>query len=188
MKILVCGGRNLRDERLVFQTLDDLRGQRPITCVVTGAASGADYLAEKWAKKREIAYRGHPAPWHSHDVLWCRCDLRGLGGIYPNTCKAAGMWRNGEMLRREHAPRPDPSCEYCHGTGEYFGHASRCESDLCALAGGYDDCHGVITECGCCDPRAPRIGLVVAFPGGSGTAHMVRLARDAGIDVQEVSG
>jgi hypothetical protein len=30
--------------------------------------------------------------------------------------------------------------------------------------------------------------LVVAFPGGRGTAHMVRIARAAGIEVIEASG
>lgn len=29
--------------------------------------------------------------------------------------------------------------------------------------------------------------IVVAFPGGRGTAHMVRIARAAGIDVIEIS-
>jgi len=29
--------------------------------------------------------------------------------------------------------------------------------------------------------------LVVAFPGGRGTAHMVRIAREAGVDVMEVA-
>jgi hypothetical protein len=32
-----------------------------------------------------------------------------------------------------------------------------------------------------------RPDLVVAFPGGSGTAHMVRLAREAGVEVVEVT-
>jgi hypothetical protein len=30
------------------------------------------------------------------------------------------------------------------------------------------------------------IDLVIAFPGGSGTAHMVRIARDAAVDVWEI--
>lgn len=29
--------------------------------------------------------------------------------------------------------------------------------------------------------------LVIAFPGGSGTAHMVRIARAAGVEVREVA-
>jgi cephalosporin hydroxylase len=30
--------------------------------------------------------------------------------------------------------------------------------------------------------------LVIAFPGGRGTAHMVRIAKDAGVEVIEVNG
>lgn len=33
---------------------------------------------------------------------------------------------------------------------------------------------------------APDVRLVVAFPGGRGTAHMVRIAREAGVQVHEV--
>lgn len=29
--------------------------------------------------------------------------------------------------------------------------------------------------------------LVVAFPGGAGTAHMVRIAREAGVEVREIT-
>lgn len=29
--------------------------------------------------------------------------------------------------------------------------------------------------------------LVIAFPGGTGTAHMVRIARAAGVEVQEIA-
>lgn len=163
MKALVCGGRNLRDEAMVFERLDELQrwtvqdAERalgiafacawerhgPISCVVTGAASGADYLAEKWAKAREIAYRGHPAPWHTHGA-WCRCFTRETDKLahdhplrHPAICKAAGPWRNAEMLRRENVP-------------------------------------------------SFPVGLVIAFPGGVGTSSMVTLARAAGIVVLEV--
>ncbi len=68
-----------------------------------------------------MPYRGYPAPW------------RNMG-------RAAGTWRNAEMLRQEHRP-----CDCArHGTA---------------------------------------ISLVVAFPGGVGTAHMVKLANMAGIEV-----
>jgi hypothetical protein len=30
-------------------------------------------------------------------------------------------------------------------------------------------------------------GLVVAFPGGKGTANMVRLSREAGVEVREIA-
>jgi hypothetical protein len=35
--------------------------------------------------------------------------------------------------------------------------------------------------------RDGRPGLVVAFPGGKGTAHMVKLARDAGVPVRQIA-
>lgn len=105
MKALIFGGRNYRDEAALFAYLDRLQEHfaagrdELITCVVTGAASGADFLAERWARQREIAYRGHPAPWHTHGD-WCRCQSRQVP--LPIVCKAAGPWRNSEMLRREH--------------------------------------------------------------------------------------
>jgi len=42
-------------------------------------------------------------------------------------------------------------CEQCHGGGEVFGHAADCDNDLCALAGGIDDCLGRVDPCGACD-------------------------------------
>ena len=143
MKILVCGGRNFRDGALMDRMLDDLHfgtgpdggpggTQRLISCIVTGAARGADQAAECWARKRGIPYRGYPAPWETHGP-WCRCPTPVL-----DRCAEAGSWRNGEMLRIEH------------------------------------------------QPVGRRIARVVAFPGGVGTADMVRRARAAGIEVMEI--
>jgi hypothetical protein len=44
---------------------------------------------------------------------------------------------------------PNPDCEYCLGQGEYYWHSSDCINDLCALAGGYGDCEGQMTDCNC---------------------------------------
>lgn len=118
MKTLVCGGRDFNDAAGLYSTLDTIQRWTlqeaentlgiafgviwettgPITCIVHGAARGADLLAENWAKSREIAYHGHPAPWHTHDPRWCKCS-----GVLGDTCNGAGMWRNREMLRREHS-------------------------------------------------------------------------------------
>ena len=115
MKVLVCGSRAAKDQDAAWAALDEIQGWTvhdaervmgmvfactwekygPISCVVTGSASGRDTHAEKWAKAREIAYRGHPAPWRTHGA-WCRCRAP-----RPVICKAAGPWRNAEMLRRE---------------------------------------------------------------------------------------
>lgn len=128
MKVLVFGGRDFRDEQRLFSYLDGLQeelaagGEELITCVVTGAARGTDWLAEKWAKQREIAYRGHPAPWHTHGALWCRCKTP-----LPQICKGAGMWRNAETLRREHVPSfPIKFAVECPGGAGTAGMARLC--------------------------------------------------------------
>jgi hypothetical protein len=163
MKTLVCGGRDFSDAGRVFRTLDAIRAERGISCIVHGDASGADRHSERWAKERQLPYRGYPAPW------------RNMG-------RAAGTWRNAEMLRQEHNPQHNPDCDYCHGAGEYQTHLSSCQSEHCALAAGYDDCAGRMERCDCVLPGT-AISLVVAFPGGVGTAHMVKLAKTAGIEV-----
>jgi hypothetical protein len=62
-KVLVCGGREFNDEDLVFRTLDELHSQRPIGLLIHGACKGADLIAERWARQREVMYLGVPAPW-----------------------------------------------------------------------------------------------------------------------------
>lgn len=194
MKVLVCGGRRYHVHVHVFTVLDEIHAATPITCIVTGAchSGGADLWAEQWAKAREVAYRGYPAKWHTHGE-WCRCHPQRAmveSGMPPHLalpaiCTAAGPWRNQRMLKMEHRPEPNPDCEDCHGGGEFMGHAAGCDDHLCALAGGYDDCAGRMVKCDCLDPKAPVIGLVVAFPGNRGTASMVEMARAAGIEVWE---
>lgn len=65
--LLVTGGRDLCDQGLVFSTLDAEHERYPISLLQHGACpSGADDLAEQWAKAREIDYRGFPARWKRH--------------------------------------------------------------------------------------------------------------------------
>lgn len=114
MKILVCGGRDFRDEKLVMRILDAIHQETPITAIIEGGARGADELAYAWARARGLHNQSYPADWRQHG-------------------RAAGPMRNRQMLRDGN---PD---------------------------------------------------MVVAFPGGRGTAHMVGLAKAAGIVVREVS-
>ena len=79
MKILVCGGRDFYDEDAVFGALDQIHQDYGITTLVHGAARGADYLAERWAKYRQVNYKGYPAKWNEHG-------------------RGAGPVRNREML------------------------------------------------------------------------------------------
>ena len=81
MKLLVCGGRDYNDRAAVFEALDRAREKRDITLLIHGACkTGADAIAEEWAKFREVPYLGHPAQWRA------------------TRSKAAGVLRNQAML------------------------------------------------------------------------------------------
>lgn len=107
--VIACGGRNFGDKELVCLTLDRVNA----SLVITGGASGADRLAEKWAALRGVPFIVMPALWAGE----------GAG---------AGPRRNQRMI------------------------------DL-----------GLAT-------------MLVAFPGGRGTADMIRRAKTARLDVFEI--
>ena len=114
MKVLVCGGRDFNDRKLLFKTLDDLyESCSGIIEIVSGGARGADELAEKWSRSCQVKRTIYPAKW----------SLLGW---------KAGLARNHEMLDNG---KPD---------------------------------------------------MIVAFPGGRGTAHMVMIAKQGGYEVTEI--
>lgn len=63
MRIIVCGGRDYRNRRAVFDALDRLHAKRGIDFLIQGAADGADYLAWQWAYERGIRCGSYPANW-----------------------------------------------------------------------------------------------------------------------------
>jgi hypothetical protein len=103
--VLVCGGRKYRGKQHVFSVLDELHENRTIGLLVHGNAPGADELAEKWAKSRQVMYLGVPAPWKQ------------LGN-------AAGPIRNSYMLDKS---KPDVVIAFPggRGTADMFGKAER---------------------------------------------------------------
>jgi hypothetical protein len=110
MKVLVCGGREYRDVRRVYNELDRLHSETPITLIIHGGADGADRLAGDWAHDRNIECTVYKADWKTYG-------------------RSAGPRRNSQMLTEG---KPD---------------------------------------------------LVVAFPGGIGTADMCDKARRAGVRI-----
>ena len=113
MKVIVCGGRDFYNLKYAYYVLDFINTHlHPITTVIQGGAFGADAIANHWAFDRKIERIEVEADW----------DRFG---------KAAGMIRNGEMLKLN----PD---------------------------------------------------LVIAFPGGKGTAGMIALARKKNVKVIEI--
>ena len=49
MKVLVCGGRDYRNESKVYDVLKKLHSDRPITHIIQGGSTGADAFAKVWA-------------------------------------------------------------------------------------------------------------------------------------------
>lgn len=77
--IIVCGGRNYTNWKLVYDTLDRLNSEDAIAEIKHGCANGADRIADDWALSRLIARTHYPAEWEFHG-------------------KAAGPLRNQKML------------------------------------------------------------------------------------------
>jgi hypothetical protein len=79
-KVLVCGGRDFKNYKLLCESLDTYHGpDKCIGTIVHGAARGADSLAGQWAKDNNVPVEVYPAKWDVHG-------------------RAAGMIRNREML------------------------------------------------------------------------------------------
>lgn len=79
MKVLVCGGRDYQDSRLVYRALDALKARGDLEGIVCGDARGADAIAERWAEQAGIPAQVYVADWETHG-------------------KAAGPKRNQQML------------------------------------------------------------------------------------------
>ena len=79
MKVLVCGGRDYKDQDAMYSALDRAHAKRPIGIVIHGGARGADALADEWAKSRGVLRAVVEALW----------DKQG---------RAAGPRRNSGML------------------------------------------------------------------------------------------
>ena len=123
MKILVCGGRDFTDKKLLYNTLDDLATKHNLWAppedgntlplrmeIISGGAKGADTLAIDYAIINWCRFKEYKADWKKYR-------------------KAAGPIRNQQMLDEG---KPD---------------------------------------------------LVIAFPGGRGTADMCNRAEKAGVEV-----
>ncbi len=75
MILLVTGGRNYKDERLVRRVLKTMDPQ----IVLFGDAAGADEFAEKWVHENDVRHKRFDADWDRYD-------------------KGAGPVRNREMI------------------------------------------------------------------------------------------
>ena len=97
-RVIVCGGRGYDDLEFFCWYMDCInRKHGPILCVVHGAASGADSLADRWARLRGIDTDPKPAAWGDIDVPGAVVKYNRYGQPYN---VVAGYVRNTEMAKR----------------------------------------------------------------------------------------
>lgn len=60
--VAVSGGRAYSNGKRVFEVLDQVHAEEPISLLIQGECpdGGADELSRKWAKSREVNYQGVP--------------------------------------------------------------------------------------------------------------------------------
>lgn len=68
MRIIVCGGRDCEDEEYVYDVMNYIHEQYPITHLFHGNARGVDSLADSWGHDLDSKIFIHPvsAQWKKH--------------------------------------------------------------------------------------------------------------------------
>ncbi len=94
MKTIICGPRDLKDYKLVCDAIE--ASGFKITEVVSGAATGADTLGEKWAAEHAIPFKQFPARWNALTQPGAVVKTNNWGKEYNAN---AGFYRNEEMAK-----------------------------------------------------------------------------------------
>lgn len=79
--LLVCGSRTYSDVTRVFEELDKIHAENPVSMVIEGEAPGADTFGREWAMARKIPVAMFHADWEKYG-------------------RSAGPIRNREMLEK----------------------------------------------------------------------------------------
>lgn len=118
-RVLVCGGRDFGDLRLLRETLDLVHVLFDVSCVIAGRARGADTLAERWADLRGISVDAYPADWSTGRGAGHARNQRMLSEGKPDLVVAfAGGRGTADMIRRSRAAGVPV---YDTATGQYHG-------------------------------------------------------------------
>lgn len=123
MKVLIAGSRSWSDYTHIRQVMDDVMDMQveigdPITEVISGTASGADQLGERWAAARNLTISRYPANWNRDG-------------------RAAGYIRNKEMV-----DSLDPKCDM---VVVFWDGESRGSQHTITLSETKGVCHRVVT-------------------------------------------
>lgn len=108
---LIFGGRDYANRARLYQILDAAVDRLGMDLVIHGAATGADTLADEWAKSRGVDFLTFPAAWDDIDRPGAVIRYTKAGKPYD---AAAGGIRNQTMID---AGRPDIAIGFPGGTG-----------------------------------------------------------------------
>lgn len=102
MRVLVCGGRDFRDEDRLQAVLDKLHGEAGIDLIIQGGAAGADTFASTWAYTRGVPEERYDADWENHgNFAGPMRNQRMLNEGHPDLViafpRANGKWGNGTL-------------------------------------------------------------------------------------------
>lgn len=105
MIVLVTGGREFRNERLMWAVLDRLHEEHGFTYLVHGDAAGADHMAHRWAKRHGVQPVAMEALWKSEgDSAGPKRNSRMLEFARPNMVVAfPGNTGTTDMVAKTYA-------------------------------------------------------------------------------------
>lgn len=123
LRVVVFGGRDFSDQRLMDETLDSFHADIGIAMLIEGEANGADKRAAHWARRRGVPVEPYPADWDDITHADARPARSAGGKMYD---AAAGGRRNQQMIDEG---RPDCGIAFKGGSG------TADMKDRCELAG-----------------------------------------------------
>lgn len=110
MRVIICGSRTFSERKVLFNAMDNIHKENPITLVIEGEALGADTLGRQWAEANNIPVQAYHADW-------------------KKLKRAAGPIRNTQMLKEG---KPDlvvafidKPFEESRGTANMIGQAKK---------------------------------------------------------------
>lgn len=99
MKLAVVGSRGFNDYELLKSKLDAIHSRKPITCIVSGGARGADKLSEKWADENNIQKLIFIPEWKKYGK---RAGFLRNEDIIKNSDAVVAFW-DGESKGTQHS-------------------------------------------------------------------------------------
>lgn len=124
--LLVTGGRDYNNRYYLFKRLDELHKEYVIKLLVHGGATGADSLADEWAKERGVKVRAKKAQWRKYGKGAGHIRNREMHDKNRPDAVAAFPGNNGTANMVEIAEKAGTKVVYCDGEesriiGEFVG-------------------------------------------------------------------